>query len=330
MNQVTTHLIWCGIDVSKKKLDIAIGPKPPKVKSRQFDNKPGEFQKVLRWALSVAPAGAEVRFCMESTGDYGDELGMFLVEEGYHVSVVNPARIKGFGEYKGYLNKTDRADARTICEFAMCENPTIWDMSDPKRRAVLRLWRRLRQLVKMESAESNRLECPGAIGPACVASSKAMLKAIGEEIRDILDQLSDLVRQVPSLAKDKELIKSLPVLSDISAYAILAEMPSVSEFTRAKDWAAVAGGQPRKRQSGSTLDRTKMVKGGRRVVRATLWMPTLTALKEMPEIRQLYERLRQTKAHTQAMVACERKLIRIVYGVLKSGRPYRKPEAKPA
>jgi transposase len=329
MSEVTTCARWCGIDVSKKTFDSDMEACRGS-KSRSVENRPSKFKELLDWAVSVAPQGAQVRFCMESTGDYGVELALFLVEEGYHVSVVNPARVKRFAEYKGYQNKTDKADARVIREYAVAENPPMWEMSDPARRQIFRLWRRLRQLVKLEAMEKGRLECPAAIGPACVSSCKTLLKALNSEIQNVLDQLCSSVERNETFKRASELIASIPVLSQISAFALLAEMPPVEKFECAKDWAAVAGGHPRNRRSGTSLDTSGMVKGGRKVLRSTLWMPTLAALNKMPEIRSFYDRLRSRgKSHRQALVACEHKLLMIVYGVLKRNRPYEKPEAAP-
>jgi len=44
---------------------------------------------------------------------------------------------------------------------------------------------------------------------------------------------------------------------------------------------------------------------------------------QMPEVKAIYDRLRaRGKKHRQAMVAAMRKLLMIVYGVLKHRRPY--------
>ena len=44
---------------------------------------------------------------MAATSIYGDALAEFLYEAGYQVSVVNPARIKGFAKSELLLTKTD-------------------------------------------------------------------------------------------------------------------------------------------------------------------------------------------------------------------------------
>jgi transposase len=40
----------------------------------------------------------EVHACLEATGNYGEALAIYLHEAGHMVSIVNPARIKGFAQ----------------------------------------------------------------------------------------------------------------------------------------------------------------------------------------------------------------------------------------
>ncbi len=54
---------------------------------------------------------------MEATSIYGDALAEFLYEAGYQVSVVNPARIKGFAKSELLRTQTDSVDAALILVF---------------------------------------------------------------------------------------------------------------------------------------------------------------------------------------------------------------------
>ena len=50
------------------------------------------------------------------------------------VSVVNPARIKRYGESKLHRNKTDKADAFLIAEFCLKEKPPFWKPLSPEMK----------------------------------------------------------------------------------------------------------------------------------------------------------------------------------------------------
>ncbi|SPR02503.1 IS110 family transposase [Orientia tsutsugamushi] len=54
---------------------------------------------------------------MEATGIYWKNLAKYLYDYGYKVSVVNPARIKGFAMSKLSRTKTYKADRRPLSKL---------------------------------------------------------------------------------------------------------------------------------------------------------------------------------------------------------------------
>jgi transposase len=63
--------------------------------------------------------------CLETTGLYGDGIASLLHAQVYHVSVVNPARIKAYGDSQLKRNKTDRSDAQLIADFCRTQQPEL-------------------------------------------------------------------------------------------------------------------------------------------------------------------------------------------------------------
>ena len=63
---------------------------------------------------------------MEATGCYGMDLATYLQSKNYKVSIVNPARVKGFAKSELARVKTDKADAKLIAKFCMLMHPDIW------------------------------------------------------------------------------------------------------------------------------------------------------------------------------------------------------------
>jgi transposase len=315
---------WFGIDVSKKKLDIALWLGEKKFRSTHYENSPQGFSRLLAWALAQAGGDAELRFCMESTGDYHLMVAMFLTEKGYHVSVVNPARLKYYGLQEGRLNKTDKADAKLIAQFSCEKDPSAWPMRDPRMRQFFRLNRRRQQLVNIINQEDNRRECPEAIGIDCLNSIKRVLKAVRAELRTVEKALAEVIASHSQLSEQAQLLASIDILGPVSIATLLAEMPPVEDVEHAPSYAAAVGVQSTAKQSGSSLSTGRMSRCGRKLVRKILYMPTLTGIRRMSELADMYGRLRaRGKTHVQAMVACMRKLLMIVYGVLKHKRPYK-------
>jgi transposase len=321
-NSELPSTLWIGIDVSKNTLDAAIwtGKRHQTLKVK---NDHAGLVKLLSWAQSFSQ-GRILRACMESTGDYGINCALFLSESAVDVSVVNPAWIKHYGMALGRLNKTDKSDAKLIEQYAREQQPAVSrKLANPLQRNLFRLVRRRDQLVKEIQREDNRRECPDAIGRDCLESINRILKALRSELRLMEKQIGELIASAPELKSQADLIASLPILGERSAWLILAEMPHWTECQSAASFAAAAGVQSTLRQSGTSSKSAPMSKCGRKVVRAGLHMPTLTGIKKMAELEALYNRLKaRGLKHKQAMIACMRKLLMIVYGVLKSGEPY--------
>jgi hypothetical protein len=95
-------------------------------------------------------------------------------------------------------------------------------------------------------------------------------------------------------------------------------------FTDAGQLVAFAGLNPRQHQSGETVQKkTGISKMGSASLRAALYMPAITAMKHNPVIRVFADRLRSRGVRGKALiVAAMRKLLHIVVGVLKSGKPF--------
>lgn len=60
---------------------------------------------------------------MEATNIYWEGLANYLYEQGYRVSVVNPARIIGFAMSQLQRNKTDKLDSQVIAAFCAACHP---------------------------------------------------------------------------------------------------------------------------------------------------------------------------------------------------------------
>ena len=84
-----------GIDISKKKFDVALLC-DGKLKHKTLPNNPKGFEQLHQWLEKSDALAAHV--CLEATGIYGEALAEYLYDSRFVVSVVNPARVKGFSQ----------------------------------------------------------------------------------------------------------------------------------------------------------------------------------------------------------------------------------------
>jgi transposase len=304
-----------GIDIAKSKFDVA-ALRDGKYKTKVFRNTPEGFTEFLTW-LEAFPAP---HLCLEATGRYGEALALFLVDQGFAVSVINPAQIHAFGKAELSRTKTDRSDAKLIARFCQSQHPPLWQPPPPAVRQLQALVRRLEDLMEMRQMESNRLE--GAESPVR-SSIETLLATLDAEIAATRQLIRQHIDQDPDLKSRHDLLDSIPGLGEATIAVLLAGLGDVSRFENARSVAAFAGLSPAERQSGQWQGHTRLAKTGDARLRKALYFPALVAWRHNPLIRAFCERLKAQGKNGKAIVcAAMRKLLVLVYGVLKSGKPF--------
>src|SRR5512134_3747387 len=117
-----------GIDVAKDTLVVCLLSANRREASSIPNTRKG-FHQLHHWLKKRQASDAHV--CLEATGIYGVDVAQFLHEKGYIVSVVNPARIKGFASSQMRRSKTDQIDADVIADFCRAVQPERWTPPEP-------------------------------------------------------------------------------------------------------------------------------------------------------------------------------------------------------
>jgi transposase len=311
---------YLGIDVSKDTLDVVL-QNGDAHKHQVFTNNPKGFSQIVRW---IGCVGAEkVHACLEATGQYGDGVAEYLYGSGYLVSVVNPTRIKRYGESKLHRNKTDKADAALIAEFCFKENPPLWKPLPIHLKQLRQMVRRLEDLQSNFFQENNRLKS-GVDNHWVVEDIKSHLIELKLRIKDLKSAIQQLIDNTPELKRQATLLFSIPGIGWLTAAKILAEIGDISSFKDAPQLAAYAGLNPKGIRSGSSVrKKTHISKEGRSFLRYILYMPAIVARRCNPIIRSFCSRLAQHNLSEMAIIAAAmRKLLHLVFGVLKHNTPF--------
>lgn len=309
--------MFLGLDISKQNFDaVLLQSAASKPRHKAFPNTPTGFERLQEWLGNV-----QVHACLEATNTYGDALARFLHQNGYTVSVVNPAQIKAFAATQMSRTKTDKADAHLIARFCQMHQPQAWTPPPPEASELQALVRRLESLQEMHQMENNRRET----APASVrVSIEAVLSVLDQQITQTQQAIKDHMDQNPTLKGQRDLLVSIPGIADTTAAAILSELLDVSQFTEARQVAAFAGLVPRLHQSGSSVrGHSSLSKVGSPRLRKSLYFPAMAALRFNPAVRALGERMKASgKCKMVILGAAMRKLLCIAFGVLKSGKPF--------
>ena len=309
-----------GIDVSKDNLDVVLmigGRQVHKV----FTNSEVGHNHLHNWLITQR--SGPVHVCLEATGQYGEGVAEYFHQRGHPVSVVNPARIKRYGVSKLHRNKTDKADAALIAEFCRKENPPLWTPLPDYVKHLRALIRRLDDLQTAYRQEHNR-SLSGEKDAWVLEDLKVHLEFLKERLQAARQAIQQHIEQHPSLKFQQELLTSIPGIGQLTAARLLAEIGEISAFEDAPQLAAYAGLNPKGNRSGSSVHKkTHISKEGRAFLRYILYMPAIVARKHNPIIKEFCQRLADKRlAEMAIVVAAMRKLIHIVFGVLKNQRPF--------
>ena len=311
---------WVGIDVAKESLEVVL----LREQDEQHTNVPNTaqgFRTLHHFLKKRCRGGAQV--CLEATGLYGDGVAEFLHQQGYRVSVVNPARIKAYGESLLRRNKTDRTDARLIAQFCRTQQPEGWTPLPAEVKELRALLRHLDDLQSMCHQEQNRLKA-GETSATVRAQLEQHITFLQQQMTQLNQQIEDHFDQHPDLKQQRKLLTSIPGIGDLTAGRLLAEVRDIRAFDSGRQLAAFVGVTPRQHQSGTSVRRASHIsKQGHGALRAALYLPALTAKRCNPLIQPLVQRLRE-RGHSERsiLLAAMRKLLHLVYGILKSGKPF--------
>jgi len=288
---------------------------------REFANQREQFEEFGEWLNEQSDPS--VRICMEATGGYGLELAIWLVEQGYRTSVVNPSRVSAFADSELSRNKTDPADAACIARFCQAHDPKDWEPASEARRMLQQLVRRVFNLEKMITKEKNRLQQP-AIEPFIASDIDEHIEELEERLDRLWDQIEEWIDQHSELKRAIDLLTSIPGIAEETAAKLVGEIQDVEQFGNAKKLAAYAGVTPKNVQSGSSVDKpASMSKIGPSRLRAALYMPAIVARTHNPIVREFCQRLEEKDKHSKSITgAAMHKLIRLVYGVWSSGNEF--------
>ena len=310
-----------GIDIAKFKFDVCLRTVGQSAVHHQstFDNTAKGIRALQKWLLKhKAPV---VHACMEATSRYGEALASFLHQHQHQVSVVNPRRTRKYADSRLVRTQNDSVDAALIADFCAKENPRLWHPA-PESKQQLQALLRLRDFFGDQKQQcTNRMECEGA---ATIAYLRQQIVKIEATIKRVEKQIELLLKANPHLNKNIQLLRTIPGVGPIAAAVAIAELPPIEQLDHVGAAVAFAGLDPKKKESGDTISTVaRLSKMGPPLLRKNLYMAALCALRTNPIIQQQTLRLSQRgKTGKLALGAAMRKLLRLIYGILKSQTPF--------
>ena len=151
------------------------------------------------------------------------------------------------------------------------------------------------------------------------------IKQLINQIIFLENQTDEVDKQIKKLYDklDNHLL-SVPGVGSTIAPIILSEIGDINNFDKPSKLIAFAGIDPSENQSGNKLSTNeKTSKRGSPYLRHTIYNASLVAISNEPELRAYYDKkISEGKHHFVALAGISRKLLTIIYYILKEDRDY--------
>jgi transposase len=252
-------------------------------------------------------------------------LAQYLKDKGYIVSVVNPLSVKRFIQMKLSKVKTDKSDAKAICEYAFVNEVPLYTGKNQNQAECLQILRMLEVYTKQSTALKNKVHGEKTLGkPSKIVyhSLNRMLKTIKKEVLVLEKRLLELVKE--EQLEQLTLLKSIPGMGVKTAMMLIVMTDGFEQFENSKQLCSYIGITPTIRQSGSSVrGRSRISKMGNRELRSLLFLCSFSAYKYNKSCKDLYDRIvAKGKSKKLALIAVSNKLLKQAFAIAKSGLPY--------
>ena len=333
---------FIGVDLHKKSITICVMDEKRKVLARK--------------TLACTQTDEIVEFCrqfrpfkvvVEATASYlwFVELVEPLAEK---VVLANPKKLRVIAES---TKKTDRLDAQVLTEFLVLDMIPESYQPTPRQRQHRALVRhrqylqgritsvrsKIRHILSNYNADRKDLfsaNCGAAYLKEVRLSDvdRFVIKQLWAEWQDHLAQrlavskkLKAFVAKAPQReAEAREILKTAPGVGPVTAEVVLSELGDISRFRNAKAVCAYAGLVPVVRQSGERKSKDlKITKEGSGLLRWALVEAAWRLVGNSPKWAALFARLMPRSGKKRAIVAVARKLLCVLYAMLRTSTPYK-------
>jgi len=332
---------FIGVDLHKKSITVCVMDEKRKVLARKTlactqTDEIREFFRQFRPFKVVVEATASYPWFVELVEPLAEK-----------VVLANPKKLRVIAES---TKKTDRLDAQILAEFLVLDMIPESYQPTPRQRQHRALVRhrqylqgritsvrsKIRHILSNYNADRKDLFSANC-GPAYFQEvplsdvDRFVIKQLWAEWLDHVAQRLAVSKKIKAFvakapqreAEARAILKTAPGVGPVTAEVVLSELGEISRFRNAKTVCAYAGLVPVVRQSGEKKSKDlKITKQGSGLLRWALVEAAWRLVRESPKWAALFARLRQRSGKKRAIVAVARKLLCVLYAMLRTSTPY--------
>lgn len=313
---------FIGIDVSSKTLDICVRVQGTN-QSCVIKNSVKEINRVFKKYNNE-----HCYLAMENTGRFNWLLYEALSDFKGQMFVIAPLHLKkSLGLTRG---KNDKIDAIRIAQFIEKNHQDLkrWQ---PMPQAIKELKillsernLRIKQKKQLHSQQASYGLLKSQLTKGLMLLNQKMVKALAGQIRELENQIQNLIQKDDQLTKQASLIGSVPGVGKVLTWSLLSVTEGFQKITEARKLACYAGVVPFEHQSGTSIrGKTRVSVFADKKLKSVLHMAALRAVCLNNDLRTYYLRKTQEGKNKMSVLnAVRNKIVHRVFAVLKQQRPY--------
>lgn len=216
---------YVGIDVSKSTLDVAILP------DREHfvvSNDEAGLDELLGKLLAEEVSG-DALVVLEASGGFERPVVAALAASEIAPFVVNPRQARDFARATGKLAQTDALDAFVLAHFAQAIRPVPRAIPDEEAREFGEILTRRGQIVRMMTAEKNRLGA--STSKAVRGRIEAHIKWLEKELSRTDRDLDEAIEKSSTFKENEAFLRSVPGVGPVLCRTLLAELPELGSLS---------------------------------------------------------------------------------------------------
>ena len=336
---------YIGLDVHKDNITACVLTSTGKPKFEKDFTKESGY-----WNLDeLLSFGDKDGFCvMMESGTYAYAPFRFFSDRDVEVHVVHAKALKVITDSD---KKTDRKDALTIAKMLR-----LWKKGDidlqisympTREQCELKDVCRYREEISRKIGDETRRikshmsrNCeflPEEFTNFQTQKAREFVKSNYSEDRTLMrrmecledlfeerDLVTEDVKSRLPLSRDVELLTGIPGIGRQTAVQIMSMIVDVNRFGDAEKMCAYFGLVPRVRDSGGKERHGRMTKNGDRMMRMIMERVTESHVRNCKSsVTEYYKRKCQEMGTKKALITASRKMLSVIYAVLKSGKGFR-------
>jgi transposase len=335
---------YVGVDLHKQSISVCVMVKvrAKRVVEQRRSLRCDDRQAIRRFFEQLG----RFEVVVEATSSY-EWLFVLIEDLAKRCVLAHPKKLRVIAESK---HKSDKIDAKVLAEFLLLDMIPEAYRPSPRIRQHRVLVRHRHALKQSLTAVKNKLRHKLAFYNADVKhlftargqahlAQRPMSPADRFECDSLLEQLAFFRKlllvaqeQLAAFAKTaptaereaRAVLDTMPEVGPVTTDVVLSETGDVRRFRSAKRIVAFAGLDPGLRESAGKTHELHIAKEGSRLLRWALVETAWRLVRKSARWRNLFLRLHRATGHKKkAIVAVARRVLCVMYAMLRDGTAYR-------